>query len=149
MMRTGTQGRPALDGLAAARICSPKRSRSDSDCPARARRENRCATEASICLLPRQARGQDRQRIAQIDHVVESSAKEIFGGGVSEHAKNSQKLHRIGIEPGRFGYPQSPQERAFMRVVGILQDRPTKHVPINPLPPITSINMKIHYCPVK
>lgn len=35
-------------------------------------------------LLPRHARGQHRQRLAKIKHVIQAGAEEIFGGGVAE-----------------------------------------------------------------
>ena len=48
--------------------------------------------------------GQHRQRVAQINHVVQAGAKEDVGSGISEH-KIFQKLIPIGIQTGGFGYP--------------------------------------------
>jgi hypothetical protein len=41
----------------------------------------------SLDLLPRHARGQHGQRVAQIDHVVQAGAKKVLGGGISKHQK--------------------------------------------------------------
>jgi hypothetical protein len=38
-------------------------------------------------LLPRHARGQHRQRVAQIDHVIKPQAKEVLRGRAAHHAK--------------------------------------------------------------
>jgi hypothetical protein len=49
-------------------------------------------------LLPRHARGQHRQRMAQVDHVIEPQAKEVFRGRAAQHAKTPRnQAGKMGI----------------------------------------------------
>jgi len=47
-------------------------------------------------LLPRHARGQNSQWVAQVDHLVDTAAKEVISGGAGKHGRNSQKIARNG-----------------------------------------------------
>ena len=49
------------------------------------------------CLepLPRHARGQHHQRVAQIDHGVQAGAEKVLGGSVGEHHKGASKNLRL------------------------------------------------------
>lgn len=58
-------------------------------------------------LLPRHARGQHRQGVAQVNHVNHAKAEIIFGDGVRLAFKNPQKLATIGVEFGSPPYQQS------------------------------------------
>jgi hypothetical protein len=46
---------------------------------------------AGFNLLPRHVQSQHRQRMAQVDHLIEPQTEKIFGGCAAWHVKNSQK----------------------------------------------------------
>lgn len=56
-------------------------------------------------LLPGHAVGQDRQRVAQVDHLIEPVAEEVVGHGVL----TPQKSAYIEYLSGSSDYPDSPQ----------------------------------------
>ena len=43
-------------------------------------------------LQPGHTRRQNSQWVAQVDHVVDTAAKEVIGGGAGKHGQNSQKM---------------------------------------------------------
>ena len=59
---------------------------------------------------PRQPGGQHRQRVAQVDHLLETGAEEIVCG----HRRGSpisQELASIGLNVGRSNHRKSPESR--------------------------------------
>jgi hypothetical protein len=58
-------------------------------------------------FLPRHAVGQDRQRVAQIDHLIQAVAEKVIGHGAA--FKNSQKTGSIEYLFESSDYPDSPQ----------------------------------------
>lgn len=59
-------------------------------------------------LRPRHARGQHRQRLARIDHLIQTYAKEGIGGH-RQQCSISQELLPIGWNSKKFNNPNSPE----------------------------------------
>ena len=73
-------------------------------------------------LLPGHARGQHGQRMAQIDHVVNTRTEEIVGGGAGkQHGRTPRKLPLLEIKLGDSSIGIHPTKPVFMRAQGVLQ----------------------------
>ena len=62
--------------------------------------------EGSINFLPRHAVGQHRQRVAQIDHLIQAVTEKVVGYGAA--FKNSQETASIEYLFEIFDHPESP-----------------------------------------
>jgi hypothetical protein len=79
-------------------------------------------------LLPGHARGQHRQRVAQVDHVLDARAKEIVGGGAGKHhGRTPRNQPLLDIKLGVLTIGNHPRTPAFIRVVGVIQGRRIPH----------------------
>ena len=75
-------------------------------------------------LLPGHARGQHRQRMAQVDHVADARAKEIVGGGAGKHhGRTPRKQPLLDIKLGVRTIGNHPRSPVFMQGLGVLQGR--------------------------
>src|SRR5574343_1079548 len=105
--RVGSRGRPALEMPPPATAqTGPNKSRPSIFLPALTCRAQRWA-QGSLDLLPWHPVGQDRQWMAQIDHLVQAVAEKIIGHGVA--FKNSQKTPSIEYVFGSSDHRHSPQ----------------------------------------
>jgi hypothetical protein len=75
-------------------------------------------------LLPGHALGQHGQRMAHVDHVVDTRAKEVVGGGAGkQHGRTPRTLPLLEIKLGVRAIRNHPESPVFMQVAGVLQGR--------------------------
>ncbi len=70
--------------------------------------------QGGLDVCPRHARGQHRQRVTQVDHLVEPGAEEVVGGHW-QRSSISQELTAIGFIPGRNRPRKSPESRSMTK----------------------------------
>jgi hypothetical protein len=72
---------------------------------ARARLAREQMHHRAFDLLPGYVRGQHRQRMAQIDHVIDARAEKIVGGGAGKLHKKLPEIRRYRLSSREILYP--------------------------------------------
>lgn len=77
------------------------------------------AKNPRLDLLPWHARGQHGERMTQVDHVVNSRAKNVISGGVGKrHCGNPRKQPLLQIKLGGIDIGRRPRKAVFVRLSG-------------------------------
>jgi hypothetical protein len=77
--------------------------------------------KGSFDFLPRHSIGQHRQRMAQIDHLIQAITEKVIGHGAA--FKTPRKQAPLNVYLRVLTIRIHPTSQAFMRVAGVLQGR--------------------------
>src|SRR5690606_38198797 len=90
---------------------------------------------ARFDLLPRHARGQHRQRMAQVDRLINASTEEIVGSRAREHhGKTPSKQPLLDNKLGVMDIGYSPDALCLCEVWGLFRDDQIAIELINSMP---------------